>query len=471
MRADLRSMALLWVGGLVLATGHAIASDDHKAAGAPGLYQSYVAALEQAPIIRERQALARAGDEVVNQAKALRLPNVSVDARYTDSEYETGDVRINPRTGRREQVLATTREESYNYGVNLTQPIYDRGVSTNLAEARARRGVADAELTATRKDLAAQVAEAYLRILRARAERELAQAEAKAYMARWRQMQERVDRALSSRIDVLDARVEYETALSDIARARNDLDAARLDLKRLTGTSVERLRAASLKAISFEEAPSPADVDEWLEQAATASPGVAVARERLEQARETVSVRQAERFPRLSLEARYSDTNATDQLIQGTDARVLLRLQVPIFSGGGLTAGVDEARARRIAQSASLDNARRQAAIDAQAAVNELKNAQRRVQVAQRAVTTATTQVEAAEQGLSVGLRDEVAVFEAQARLYRIRRDLAEAAYDYLIARVRLQTIIGAFEPASLRALDRQYLDQVVDLTSEEDAT
>jgi outer membrane protein len=301
-------------------------------------------------------------------------------------------------------------------------------------------------------------------VLRARATRSLAEAEADAYRARWNQMQRRLERSLATRVDVLDAKVRFETALSDIAQASNELDAARLGLERLTGRNPGSLRAAEPGSMTLAETPTDTRVDEWMRQAGRENPTVAVERERLTQTRETIDVRQAERFPRVSLEARYSDTNATDQLIQGTDARVLLRVQMPLFSGGGLSAGVDEARARRMAQSAALDDARRQAVIDTRAAVNELRNAQRRIRVSRQALTTAETQVEASEEGLEVGVRDLVEVLDARAQLFSIRRDLAEAAYDYLIAQVQLKTTTGEFQPADLRELDRRYLDEVVAL-------
>ncbi|AGY92626.1 hypothetical protein SPICUR_08490 [Spiribacter curvatus] len=467
MRAKPIASRTALIGLLALgspAAALAQSGNDDGSSPSVGLFRAYQEALEYAPVIDEREALREAGEEVVDQAKAQRLPNLSLDARYTDSRYETSDVRLNPETGAREQVIATTREDSYNYGLNLTQPIYDRSVSTNLAESRARLSVADAEFEATRQSLAAQVAEAYLRVLRARATRSLAEAEADAYRARWDQMESRLDRNLASRVDVLDARVRFETALSDIAQASNELDAARLGLERLTGLNPDALRAAEPQSMALSESPTDGRVRDWMEQAGRANPTVAVERERLNQARETIDVRQAERFPRVSLEARYSDTNATDQLIQGTDARVLLRLQVPLFSGGGLTAGVDEARARRMAQSAALEDARRQAVIDTRAAVNELRNAQRRIQVSRQALDTAKAQVEASEEGLEVGVRDLVEVLDARAQLFSIRRDLAEAGYDYLIAQVRLKTTTGEFQPTDLRELDQRYLDEVVTL-------
>jgi outer membrane protein len=446
---------------LVSGLAGAESSDGQGLLTLSGAYQQ---ALEHAPVISEQRALLEAGDSAVDQAKALRLPNLSVDARYTDSRYETADVRTNPLTGQRERVLTTTNEESYNYGLNLTQPLYDRGVAAGLDEARARRSVAEAQLNATRQELASQVAQAYLRVLRAKTTRDLAESEMQAYRLRWQQMQKRLERDLASRVDVLDAQVRYDRARSDIAEATNELDAARLDLERLTGAYPSQLRAADPMAMPLSETPNDGRIRQWMDDAARQSPIVTVEQQRLQQASEAIAVRQAERFPRFSLEARYSDTDATDQLIQGEDARVLLRLQMPLFTGGGLTAGVDEARAQQRAQAAVLEDSRRQAMIDARAAANELRNTRERIAVSRQALETAEAQVEATERGLDVGLRDLVELLDARAQLFGIRRDLGEAAYDYLIAQVRLETITGHFEPAMLSELDKRYLASMVEL-------
>ncbi|MDR9455725.1 MAG: TolC family outer membrane protein [Spiribacter sp.] len=427
-----------------------------------GLFTAYQQALDQAPVIGERRALLEASDEVVNQAKARRWPTLSANARYTDSEYETSDVQFDPETGQRTEGLATTKEDSYNYGIDLAQPLYDRSVSKGVAEARSRRAVANVELAATRQDLASEVAQAYLRALRARATRELAEAEAEAYRTRWNQMERQLERNLASRVDVLDARVRYETALSDIAEAENELDAARLGLERLTGAYPQTLRSADPRSMAIEAPPTDSRVAVLMEEAGETNPQVDVQRERLGLAQDTVSVRQAERFPTITLEARYSDTNATDRVVQGEDARVQLMVQMPLFSGGGVSAGIAEARARKRAQRSALDNARREAMIETRQAVNELRSAYRRIEVSRQAAQTAEAQVEAVEQGLGVGLRDLVEVLDARAQLFSIRRDLAEAAYDYLIAEVQLQTITGAFEPSRLRDMDRAYLNEVV---------
>jgi hypothetical protein len=48
---------------------------------------------------------------------------------------------------------------------------------------------------------------------------------------------------------------------------------------------------------------------------------------------------------------------------------------------------------------------------------------------------------------------------------------LAEAAYDYLIAEVQLGTITGAFKADHLREVDSRYLDAVVEIGGEDDAS
>lgn len=452
------TMALLLSGG-------AAAQSSPGADDAVNLTRAYELAVASMPTIAERRALEQAAEARVDQALSQRLPRIDADATYTDSAYETTTRSIDPSTGRPVEQLDTTNEESYRYGLNLIQPIYDREVSTGIAEARSRRTLATRETTATETRLAGQVAESYLRILRAREALRLAKAERRAYQLRVEQMQQRLARGLASRIDVLDGRVRADEARTAIVQARNELELARLDLERLTGTRIEQLLGASPERTELSRPPEASRVDALQTTAGQENPAVTVALAEQALADRTTASRRAAFFPRLSLQARYSDTNATDQLVQGEDRRIYLSLEVPLFSGGQRSAGVDEALAREQAARARTRERRRQAVIETRRLANEQRNAYERVRTARQSLETAKAQLNANEQGLDAGVRDLVEVLDARARLFGIRRDLSEATYDYLISKVQLQTVSGGFDYESLRSLDTRYLNRSIDLT------
>lgn len=429
------------------------------------LADAYSLAIDSMPTIEERRALLDASYAQLQQARGQRLPTLTADANYTASEYETARAGVDPATRQRVSQIVTTDEDSYRYGINLTQPVYDRSVSTGVTEALNRQAVAEADLEASQDTLAGQVAETYFKILRAQKAVQLATAETQAYELQVNQMERRLTRGLASRVDVLDARMRFDEGRSAIARGENDLELARLDLQRITGKRVNRIKAAEPESVVLQAPPNREAVETFQRMAESNSPSVLPARAEVDLARSVTSRRQAQHFPVLSVQARYSDTNATDQLVQGEDRRVFLALEVPLYQGGQTAAGVDEARARERAAQARLTERQRQVTIETRQLVNNLRAAYREVASSKQALDTARAQVEATERGLDLGIRDLVEVLDSRARLYSIRRDLVKATYDYLIAQVRLETVTGDFDDDRLRDFDSRYLTSSVDLT------
>lgn len=428
------------------------------------LADAYKLAINSMPTVEERHALVDASSAQVAQARGRRLPTLTADANYTASEYETARTGVDPSTGQRVSQIETTDEESYRYGVNLTQALYDRSVSTGVDEALSRQGLAEADLKATQDTLAGQVAETYFKILRAQEAVQLATAETRAYQLQVDQMEQRLERGLATRVDVLDARVRLDEGKSAIARAENDLELARLDLQRITGERVSGLKAAEPETIALDAPPTKAAVEAFQRMAEENGPSVAPARAEATLAQRVTDRQQAEYFPVLSVQARYSDTDATDQLVQGEDKRIFLALEMPLYQGGQTTAAVDEARARERAARARLAERQRQATIETRQLANDLRTAYREVASSRQALDTAEAQLEATERGLEQGIRDLVEVLDSRARLYSIRRDLAKATYDYLISQVRIETVTGDFDDNRLEDLDTQYLKASVNL-------
>lgn len=456
---------LLIASACLLSSGLVGAQTSESNQGPIGLTDAYSLALESMPTVEEQRARSDAALARLDQAKGRRLPQIRADANYTGSEYETAQTRLDPVTQEPTTTTGTTSEESYRFGINLVQPIYDRRISTAVDEARERTALASTQLETTEQRLAGQVAEAYLRILRARDAVELAEAEMLAYQLRVEETQKRLERGLASRVDVLDARVRRDQAQSDITQAQNNLELARLDLERLTGERVENLHGADAREVALAEPPNPADTERLQEASGQANPGVRVAMAELAVAGQTTRNRQAEYFPTLTAQARYSETDATDQVVQGEDKRVFLALEVPLYTGGQNSAGVDEARARERAAAARMAERRRQAVIDTRRVTNDLRSAYRRVNNSRQALNTAEEQLSATERSLDAGIRDLIEVLDSRARLFKIRGDLSEATYDYLISQIRLDTLTGDFDASRLQAIDDQYLNTSVELS------
>jgi outer membrane protein len=447
---------------LLLASSPVVGASRGGDNGVLDLASAVSRALDTAPATRAGRKRVEAQKQATAGARGRLYPQLSADASASYSEFETSDSRFNPRTFAFEQSTQEVEQTSNSLGVSVEQTIYNREVFKRIDRARDQTQQARARLQARRQDVIKRVAETYFKVLRQRESVSLARSELKFLRLRVEQLRERLDRGLASQVDVLDARVRKEEVEARLAKARNASDEAAIQLERLVGTSFDALRAADVEGIDAGGGPSDQQIQRWADQARANSPEVAVAEARADVREQAVAVRRSQYYPRLSLQARYSDTDRTDQVVSGEQKRVALQLNVPLYTGGQTAAGVDEAKAREAAARARLNDARRKGMLDARQIANELRSAARQVSVQQRALETARKQTQATERSYQQGLRNQVDVLEARARVFEIRRELTNAVYDRLIARVKLESLIGALSIDRARRLERDHLSETL---------
>jgi outer membrane protein len=402
----------------------------------------------------------QAQEQAVKRAEAKLFPNLALDGSISYSEFETSSSQLDPQTFQFQQTTRDVEQTARSYGVTLTQPLYDRGAWYSIDRAESEYELQRQRREASKQELAKRVAETYLTVLRERQSLSLARSELEALRLRVRKLEGQLERGLASRVDVLDAKVRKEEVEARRERAKNAAATALIELEQLVGTSVPALRAASLEGVRSKAPPSESKIAEWARQAGQRSPRVAVAREQVEVEEDTVEVRQSQHYPTVTLQGRLSDTDRTDQVVSGEQQRIAIQVQFPLYAGGGPSAGVDEARARKQAAQAQLDNERRKARSEVRSVANKLRSAINQVQVLQESLDTAETRVKAAERGLASGLRDQVEVLDARARVFEIRRELTNAIYDRLIATVRIKSLAGVLNQHSLDALDTRFLSK-----------
>ncbi|MDZ7750190.1 MAG: TolC family outer membrane protein [Gammaproteobacteria bacterium] len=415
-----------------------------------------------APSTRANRYAIDAAGRAIEQAQAELYPRISVDGSLGYSKFETTGQQLNPQTLAFEQTTRELEQTSTSYGLNVTQPLYDRRAWKGVERAKSETELARTQLELTRQELMLRVAETYFTVLRERGNLALAQSELEALGVRVHQLEGRHKRGLSSRIDLLDAQVRKEEVEAQVQRARNALEAAVIELERLVGASVRVLQAADVERVDAGELPSAETLNQWVQEAMERSPAVDVAAGRLAVQRDAIEVQRSGHYPTVSLQARHSDTDRTDQVVSGKQTRVFLQLEVPLYAGGGVKASVDEAQARANAAQARLDDARRQAFVEVRRIANELRTATRSIMVLQRSLDTAEARAEATERALASGLRDQVQFLEARARVFEIRRELTNAVYDRLIAQVRIDSLTGRLDPPRLEALEQTYLTDTV---------
>ena len=397
-----------------------------------------------------------ARSEVVPQARAGLLPNLSAGANLSDTRTDV-DTSLGSQSISRSGTV---------YQANLSQPLFraDRWFQLQAAEATDEQ--AALELSATEQSLILQSAETYFAVLRAQDNLASTKAEEAAFKRQLDQANERFDVGLSDKTDVLEAQAGFDTARANRIIAQQQVEDAFQALITLTNRDFAALEGIehSLPIL----APTPNDAKAWVDTAAAQNLNLQASNYAVEAAEETLRQRKAGHAPTLDAVASFQkgDNDSLGFSNSGTPPRfsddveqrsIGLQLNIPLYSGGLTSSQVREAY-QRVNQSEQLrESLRRQVVQDTRNLHRAINTDVETVQARKQSIISSQSALEATEIGYQVGTRNIVDVLDAQRQLYSSVRIYNNARYDYIINNLRLKQAAGTLSPADLEALE-QYL-------------
>lgn len=176
-------------------------------------------------------------------------------------------------------------------------------------------------------------------------------------------------------------------------------------------------------------------------------------------AEQEISKAKAGHYPTLDLVAQYTDQQGVGGAITGrgidlTSKSVGLQLNVPIFQGFSVQSRVREALANRDRARMDLENIRRTTGLQVRQQYLNVTNGIAQVKALKQALTSSKSQLDSTLLGQEVGVRTEVDVLNAQQQLFSARRDLVQAYYNYLMARLRLKAEVGELDEEVLQEIN-----------------
>jgi outer membrane protein TolC len=352
------------------------------------------------------------------------------------------------------------RENTWRYGVSLSQSIYSGGRLDALDElAAAGRESAALNVNATRAQLLFDVTQAYYDAALSDRLVEIAQATLSQADATLRQVQASFNAGAQPEFEVLRARVSRDNQRPTLIRQRAARAIALLRLKQLLELPADyplqladRLSDLTLappapfaEALATISAVAPVQEDAVVRPDLPALTDRNVVREasaivRLRQA--SVSAARAERLPSASLTSSFFQVAYPSGFFPTGDIRtnwtIGATVQVPVLTGGRLRAE------QRIAQ-ADLDQSRAQlelvedlAALDTRSAWAELIAAQAAFDASIGTVEQAARAYEIANVRFTSGVSTQLELSDARLLLQQSEANRAQAARDLQVARAHL---------------------------------
>ncbi|WP_017940903.1 MULTISPECIES: TolC family outer membrane protein [unclassified Thioalkalivibrio] len=418
-------------------------------AAASSLMEVYERAAAEDAELRTAEAEYRSVLENRPIARSALLPQISGQAEagafYRDDRNQPGSL-----DGRQT-----------SFGVNLSQSLYDRRNYIELAQVDLEIARAEAELDAARQDLILRVAQAYFDVLIAQETVAFREAEVEAIERQLEQTQRRFDVGLVARTDVTEAQAQRDIAEAERIAAANQLDLTREQLAVITNTYWDELDM--LRDEAELTPPDPADPQAWVDIALANNLELAAQRLSTETAREQIQRQRAEGLPRLNLNASVRENryhgldvpaDARGAFFEGTDAQVGVQLEIPLYTGGRVSALTRQAREDFQAAQEGQSLVERRTTQDTRSAYLSVISNNSRVRALEQALVSTQSAFEAAEAGFEVGTRTQVDVLLALREVFRAERDYAEARYGFLGESLRLQRAAGRLSVADLEAID-----------------
>lgn len=337
------------------------------------------------------------------------------------------------------------QKNNWTIGLTGSQSLLDPKMRGQMAAARAGEERATVELDAQRTQGMLDVAQAYLdaqlagRLLEI-ADSTLAQAQRTFEQTR---LERQVGNA--AEFDQLRASVARDNQNPVVIHRRAQRDQAMLKLRQLldypasaqlilvtpladTATGVPAALAPQFAGISDTSIAARAPVRE-AELSLKASDG-------------SVSAAKAARLPTLSLSSAYANIDYPSNVFSFdkflTDWTVGVRMDVPIFTGGRLQAGVLSAEAAREQSAMRVKQAQQQAQRDVQDVTLLLASAQAVWEAVKGTVDQATRAYSIAELRYRNGLSTLTEVGEARVQLGQAEANRAQAVRDFQMARIRV---------------------------------
>lgn len=396
------------------------------------LLKAYELALERDPTYRAAEANRNAILETKPQSIAQLLPTVSFTGTLIGSHVLVKSTPIVLQRGQNVGFWDNTMD------INLNQPIYHHELWVQLSQADSQIAAAEAQYAAEEQSVTFRAGRAYFDVLLAEANLSFAQAEKVATERQYEQAKARFDVGLIAITDVKVAESAFDAVIARVIAADNAWENAKEALKQIIGEFDEEL--SRLRGNIPFDRPNPDDIERWHELGQQNSLLITVASNQAELAKKGIDLQFAGHLPTLDMvgNINFTDTSRPNG-ITSENRFIGAQLNIPIFSGGGVNARVDQARFQFEAANEQLDVQRRAVKLQVKNSFRGVISSIGQVRALKTAIASTQMALEAEQAGFEVGTRTMVDVLVVLRNLYSNKRDYAQAVYDYIINSLNLK--------------------------------
>lgn len=383
----------------------------------------------------------QAGQEKAVQGRAGLLPQISVsgNVRHNEADTDFGDFDY----------------ASNALAIQAAQPLYRPQNTVQYEQARNQVKIAEVQFRAAEQDLVLRVAQAYFDVLQSQDNLAFIAAQKAAISEQLAAARRNFEVGSATITDTHEAQARFDLAVAQEIAEQNGFNIRLHALEKLIG------RPAGALDVLIEDAilgNGGGGIDDWAQRAAGGNLQAEIQRLAKAIADQEIERARAGHYPTLDVVAGYSVNNGLTMgpvRYDANAAQIGVELNLPIYQGGATASRVREAVANQEKARQDLENASREASLQARQAWLNVHSGAARVRALEQALVSSRAQLDSTKLGLQVGVRTSLDVLDAEQQVLSAHRDLAGARYGYLLSGLALKAAAGTLEPADLAAIDR----------------
>ncbi|GLX84296.1 outer membrane channel protein TolC [Thalassotalea loyana] len=412
------------------------------------ILENYQLALANDPVILKAQAEFEASKEGITQARSVLLPQINAFASAGMSSSESYVTDLGQ--------TVDTDVDNTTWGASLSMQLYHHDTWLKLDNAKKSAHLSDLTYQSAKQDLIVRVANAYFGVLSAQDDLEFANAEQKAIERQLEQTKQRFSVGLTAITDVHEAQAQFDSAVTAVIQAENQLASASETLREITNVYPRDLDILDTNRFSAS-APAPTSADEWQQVAESKNLEILGQKVSVDISKENINIARSGHYPTLDLTARYQDSdNTIDNGIPDprlNSSSIGVQLNVPIYSGGAISSSVRQAQSLYVASSQGLQSTQRGVVRNTRNAYNTVIATVSAIKALEQSVVSAESALKATEAGFEVGTRTIVDVLQSTRNLYNAKRNLSSTRYSYINAILALKRSAGTITDADITAI------------------
>ncbi|MBB3169705.1 TolC family outer membrane protein [Simiduia aestuariiviva] len=391
-----------------------------------------------------------AEQEAIAKARAKLLPSLS---------FAVDETRNNDRILESENQVADSSKASYDtttFTLALNQSIYNHEHWVRYGQSKLIAQRADIDFDKARQDMLMSVAERYFTVLKTEEQLAAIGAEKEALSRQVEYATKSRKAGIGRKSEVEDAEARYFTALAEEAQFIKALDDARYELLKMTNELPTNLRPIQ-EQIPLT-LPEPTDPQQWINTGLTKNPDVLSQQTALKEAKKEISAQNAGHFPTLDLTYRQFTEDQGGSLFGGASKiksdEVALRLEIPIYQGGGVSASKREAIERMYKTQEDLHRVMRSVQTDVNSAYQGVIANIAQIKALEKTVKSQRSVLMNKQRGHQAGIYTMLVVLDAQRDLADAERNYIEARYDYVINSLKLKRAAGVLVEDDLQHIN-----------------